>query len=101
MTDLETWFLDFGSDHIFRLYDKNAIPFMSKVRINNLIELPNNEVLIEYFEVDNKEDFNSKREKSILYYKKLSEVKLEYCPCDNQFYSDTTDSAMPEKRRCE
>ena len=91
MTDLETWFLDFGSNHIFRLYDPFSICVMEKVRINNIIELPNKDVLIEYSPVNNNEDFNEEWGKAPLCYKKLSEIKLEYHPYDNQFHSDTTD----------
>ncbi|MBT9788783.1 hypothetical protein GPK90_05410 [Clostridium sp. MCC344] len=93
MTDLETWFLDFGSDHIFRLYDPFSICVVEKVRINNMIELPNKDVLIEYSVVNSEEDFNAEWGKAPLCYKKLSEIKLEYHPYDNQFCSNAT--ALP------
>ena len=96
MTDLETWFLDFGSDHIFRLYDPFSVCVVEKVRINNMIELPNKDVLIEYSVVNSKEDFNAEWGKTPLRYKKLSEIKLEYHPYDNQFCSDTTDFPTTE-----
>lgn len=103
MTDLETWFLDFGSDHIFRiLYVRKPGQFTpceidkkfsdqslymndcyTYIQIKDLVELPDKDVLLEYREVYDLESIEEEWDKSFLRYVKLSEIKLGYCPEDN------------------
>ena len=103
MTDLETWFLDFGNDHIFRMskmrkpgqftpYEMDKkFPYQSFyigdcdtcIQIKNLIELPNKDVLLEYREVYDLKSIEEDWDKSFLNYANLSEIELSYCPEDN------------------
>lgn len=103
MTDLETWFLDFGSDHIFRMLEVRKpgqfTPYemdrkyldqsfyiddhYTYIQIKDLIELPDKDVLLEYREVYDLKSIEENWDKSFLYYVKLSGIELSYCPEDN------------------
>lgn len=103
MTDLETWFLDFGRDHIFRiLYVRKPGQFTpyemdrkyldqsfyiddhyTYIQIKNIIELPDKDVLLEYREVYDLESIEEEWDKSFLHYVKLSEIELGYYPEDD------------------
>lgn len=104
MTDLETWFLDFGQDHILRMlkvrkpgqftpyeiekkYADQSLyidDLYTYIQINNLIELPDKDVLLEYREVYDLESICEEWDKSSLHYVRLSEIELSYFPEDSE-----------------
>lgn len=112
MTDFETWLLDFGYDHIIRMLEVRKpgqyTPYeMDKkfedeslyiddhyrfIQIKNAIELPDKDILLEFREICDEKDLDESWDKSILYYKRLSEIELTYFPNDNVFDNDSDES---------
>ena len=102
MTDFETWMLDFGQDHIFRMLEyrrpgewtplelsqkytdqsRYVSDFFQKIIIKEAIELPDKDILIGYISI---EDIDDNNEEACITYKKLSQIELTYCPGDNEF----------------
>lgn len=102
MTDFETWMLDFGQDHIFRMLEyrrpgewtplelsqkytdqsRYVSDFFQKIIIKEAIELPDKDILIGYISI---EDIDDDNEEAWITYKKLSQIELTYCPGDNEF----------------
>ena len=53
------------------------------IQIKEAIELPDKDILIEFREIYDSEDFEKDWDESVIYYKKLSEIELTYFPCDD------------------
>lgn len=77
MTDLETWYLDIGCDLFFDVYKKKdlekevAYPVLQEAKIEQLIELPSGDILIEFLILN--EDRPDERHTE---YYQLSEIHL-------------------------
>lgn len=108
MTDFETWMLDVGFDRTFRLleyrrpgdwtpyemekkyideshYKDNHYRF---IKIKEVIELPDGDILIGFIDVTFAEDFEGYDEdKEWINYRKLSEIELAWNPEDNKNYT--------------
>lgn len=104
MINFETWLNDFGHNHILRMLEIRRpgqyTPYeMDKkfkdeslyidchyrhIQIKEAIELPDKDILIGFREVFDIEDIEEPWEKSIIYYKKLSEIELTYFPYDEE-----------------
>lgn len=104
MTDFETWMLDEGRDRIFRMWELRTpgdwTPYEMErkfidqsnyvndvcehIRIVEIIELPNKDLLIGYKIICDLEDFQGGEsfEKSGIHYKNLSKMELAYYPDD-------------------
>lgn len=99
-TDLQTWLLDVGFDRIFRMWEYKRMftpyeqqkAFMDEdcyvdshaafVKICEVIELPDGDVLIGFHRFYDAEDFE--RDNPSLEYKKLSQIELSYYPEDSR-----------------
>lgn len=109
ITDLETWMLDVGQDRIFRMLELRRVGdwtpkeieekyidqdqyvdnHYSFIKIVEVIELPDKDVLLGYKELYEHEDLTGKELEDLpIYYKKLSQIELSYFPCDEHFFSD-------------
>lgn len=98
MTDLETFMLDDGFDRIFRMYifKRMFTPYEREkaymdetvytssepkfVKIREVIELPDKDVLLGYQEIFCWDDLDEGNPR--IDYKKLSEIELSYYPAD-------------------
>ena len=106
MTDFETWLHDFGYGNIFRMYElrkpgqftpyevereyiDQPLLYINDNYINimivNTIELPDKDILIGYKEIYDKEDILTEDEKSIIHYKRFSNIELSYHPEDQNY----------------
>lgn len=103
MIDFDTWLHDFGYDHILRMLEFRKpgqyTPYeMDKkfedeslyvdthyrhIQIKEAIELPDKDILIGFREINDGMDLEKDWDKSIIYYKKLSEIELTYFPSDD------------------
>ena len=99
MTDFETWLHDVGYDRIFRMlklrrvgdwtpyeigqkyidqdqYEDNHYNF---IKIVEVIELPDKDILIGYKEIVDYEDLDANKFDNLpIYYKKLSQIELSF-----------------------
>lgn len=99
-TDLQTWLLDVGFDRIFRMweYKRMFTPYEQQqafvhescyvddhaqlIKIKEVIELPDKDVLIGFQMIFDDEDLEL--DNPPLYYKKLSQIELSYYPEDSR-----------------
>ena len=101
ITDLETFMLDYGGDRIFRMLklrrvgdwtpremkekyidqDQYESNIYTLIKIVEVIELPDKDVLIGYKEVEYSDD----NDDAPIYYKKLSQIELSFFPQDIKF----------------
>ena len=102
-TDLETFMLDVGFDRIFRILirrrpgdwtpremDEKYLDqsnyvndFYTFIKIQEMIELPDKDILIGYKEIIDIDNIDSEEfENGPIFYKKLSEIELSYFPTD-------------------
>lgn len=103
MVDFDEWLHNFGG-HIIRILEIRRpgqyTPYEIEkkfedeslyidnhyrhIQIKEAIKLPDNDILIGFREIYDEEDLEQPWEKSIIYYKKLSEIELTYFPCDEE-----------------
>ena len=103
MTNFQSWVNNFGGRHILRMLEIRRLgqytPYEKDqrfedqslyvqdeykfIQINEVIELPDEDVLIGFREIYDYEDLTEEWSESVIYYKKLSEIELAYFPNDD------------------
>lgn len=100
ITSLENFMTDYGKNRIFRMLELRRVGdwtpremkekyidqdhyvsnISTLIRIVEVIELPDKDVLLGYIDVENVDDDNSPIE-----YRKLSQIQLSYFPSDEKY----------------
>lgn len=83
MMDFETWLIDEGYNQILRAYIHSDEPYMH-IKIKKAIELPDGDILIGFQEIIEWTQEEINEENVYLHYRKLSELKFDYCPEDQK-----------------
>lgn len=87
-TDFETWVLDYCQDRIFRMHNTQkeslAHNACTYVKIVEIIELPNRNILIGYKEILNWEEYEDEKvfENLPTHYRPLEQMQLSFFPDD-------------------